>query len=39
MLATQQAEAPELMEALGRLAERQKRVYQATADLHQGRND
>lgn len=34
-----QAEAPELLEALDALAERQQRVYQATDDLSQGRND
>lgn len=39
MIANQDAETPELLEALARLAERQQRVYQATADLSQGRND
>jgi hypothetical protein len=39
MIATQQAETPELIEALDRLAERQQRVYRATIDLSQGRND
>ena len=35
----EQAETPELLEALAKLAERQQRVYQATNDLSQGRND
>jgi hypothetical protein len=35
----EQAEAPELLEALTKLAQRQERVYQATSDLSQGRND
>jgi hypothetical protein len=35
----EQAEKPELMEALSRLSERQQRVFQATSDLSQGRND
>ena len=35
----EQADKPELLEALSRLAERQQRVFQATADLSQGRND
>jgi hypothetical protein len=34
-----QAETPELLDALAKLAERQQRVYQATSDLSQGRND
>jgi hypothetical protein len=33
------ADTPELLEALERLSERQQRVYQATYDLSQGRND
>jgi hypothetical protein len=39
MMATEHAESQEMLEALSRLAERQKRVHQATADLSQGRND
>ncbi len=35
----EQAETPELLDALAKLAERQQRVYQATNDLSQGRND
>jgi hypothetical protein len=35
----EQAEAPELLEALAKLADRQQRVYQATSDLSRGRND
>ncbi|MEX2092768.1 MAG: hypothetical protein WD971_08835 [Pirellulales bacterium] len=35
----EQAETPELLDALVKLAERQQRVYQATSDLSQGRND
>jgi hypothetical protein len=35
----EQAETPELLDALAELAERQQRVYQATSDLSQGRND
>jgi hypothetical protein len=35
----EQAETPELLEALSGLAERQQRVYRATADLGEGRND
>jgi len=35
----EQAETPELLDALAKLAERQQRVYQATSDLSQGRND
>lgn len=39
IIAEDPAEAPEVVEALNRLAERQKRVYQATSDLSRGRND
>jgi hypothetical protein len=39
MIAGQRADTPELRKALERLAERQQRVYQATSDLSQGRND
>jgi len=39
MMATEHAESQEMLEALSRLAERQKRVHQATTDLSQGRND
>ena len=35
----EQADKPELVEALNRLADRQQRVFQATSDLSQGRND
>jgi hypothetical protein len=35
----EQADKPELVEALSRLADRQQRVVQATSDLAQGRND
>ena len=35
----EQAETPELLDALAKLAERQQRIYQATVDLSQGRND
>jgi len=35
----EQAESPELLDALAKLAERQQRIYQATIDLSQGRND
>ncbi len=35
----EQAETPELIDALAKLAERQQRVLQATSDLSQGRND
>ena len=35
----EQAETPELLDALAKLAERQQRIYQATIDLSQGRND
>jgi hypothetical protein len=39
MIAGEQADTPELLEALSQLAKRQARVYQATADLGQRRND
>jgi hypothetical protein len=39
MIEGEQAEADEILEALRELAERQQRVYRATADLQQGRND
>jgi hypothetical protein len=39
MIAGEQAETPELLEALEELARRQQRVFQATADLAQGKND
>lgn len=39
MIAGQRADSPELLDALERLSERQQRVYRATADLSQGRND
>lgn len=35
----EQAETPELLEALSKLSLRQQRVYQATNDLAQGKND
>jgi hypothetical protein len=35
----EQAETPELLDALAKLAERQQRIYQATIDLSQSRND
>jgi hypothetical protein len=35
----EQADAPEVIQALSELAERQQRVFQATDDLSQGRND
>jgi hypothetical protein len=35
----EQADKPDLIEALSRLAGRQQRVFQATSDLNQGRND
>ncbi|HEY4233964.1 MAG TPA: hypothetical protein VGM76_11095 [Lacipirellulaceae bacterium] len=35
----EQAEKPDLVEALTRLAERQQRVFQATSDLSQNRNE
>jgi hypothetical protein len=39
MIEGEQAETPDLLDALKALARRQERVYQATADLSQGRND
>jgi hypothetical protein len=39
MIDGEQAETAELIDALQALAERQQRVYKATADLEQGRND
>ncbi|HEY3393219.1 MAG TPA: hypothetical protein VGK58_10950 [Lacipirellulaceae bacterium] len=39
MIEGEQAETADLLEALRQLAERQERVYKATADLEQGRND
>jgi hypothetical protein len=39
MIDGEQAETAELLDALKALAERQQRVFQATADLEQGRND
>jgi hypothetical protein len=39
MIEGEQAETPDLLEALRALAERQQRVRQATSDLAQGRND
>jgi hypothetical protein len=39
MIDSNQAETPELLSALEELSERQQRVYQATNDLSQGRND
>ena len=39
MIEGEQAETAELIEALEELADRQQRVYKATADLEQGRND
>lgn len=39
MIAGEQADAPELLEALSQLAKRQARVHQATADLSRRRND
>jgi hypothetical protein len=39
MIEGEQAETPELLEALEDLAKRQERVFQATADLAQGKND
>jgi hypothetical protein len=39
MIAGEQAETPDLIAALKALAEKQQRVFQATADLEQGRND
>jgi hypothetical protein len=39
MIQGDQAETPDLLKALEGLAERQRRIYKATADLQQGRND
>jgi hypothetical protein len=39
MIQGEQAETPELLKALDGLADRQRRVYRATADLQQGRNE
>jgi hypothetical protein len=39
MIDGEQAETSELLEALAELAERQRRVFQATADLQHRRND
>ncbi len=39
MLKADQAETPELLKSLQDLADRQQRVYRATADLQQKRND
>ena len=39
MIQGDQAETPELLKALDGLADRQQRVYKATADLHTRRND
>jgi hypothetical protein len=39
MIEGEQAETPELISALQDLAERQQRVFKATSDLSQGRND
>ncbi len=39
MIAGEDADTPELLEALDQLAKRQERVYQATIDLNQGKND
>ena len=39
MIQGDQAETPDLLKALDGLAERQQRVYKATADLQRGRND
>ena len=39
MIEGEEAETPHLIKALEGLAERQQRVYRATADLQQGRND
>ena len=39
MMAGDQAETPDLLEALEELAQRQQRVYQATFDLNEGSND
>jgi hypothetical protein len=39
MIQGEQAETPDLLKALDGLADRQQRVYKATADLQQGRNE
>lgn len=39
MIQGDQAETPDLLKALDGLAERQQRVYKATSDLQQGRNN
>lgn len=39
MIKGEQAETPDLLKSLDELAERQQRVYRATADLQQKRND
>jgi hypothetical protein len=39
MIQGDQAETPDLLKALDGLAERQQRVYKATDDLQQRRND
>ena len=39
MIKGEQAETPDLLKSLEALAERQQRVYRATADLQQQRND
>jgi hypothetical protein len=39
MIKGEQAETPDLLKSLEALAERQQRVYKATADLQQQRND
>jgi hypothetical protein len=39
MIQGDQAETPDLLKALDGLADRQQRVYKATADLHQRRNN
>lgn len=39
MIKGDQAETPDLLQALGELADRQQRVYKATTDLQQQRND
>jgi hypothetical protein len=39
MIQGDQAETPDLLKALDGLADRQQRVYKATADLQHGRND
>jgi hypothetical protein len=39
MIKGEQAETPDLLKSLRDLADRQQRVYKATADLQQKRND